>query len=246
MTALDTPLPDLCLPALPRDAHVAAAEAILRRLAAAFPSAGLGITGSVGMGVHTPASDLDLVMVDASFRRDMQFATVSEGIPTAVVCLRPAFDAERERRWTLASGWDVRIVSMVRSAFVARDPAGALRGMQRTVARLDAERLTRREELVAVRREDGSRLIRAVHGGTPASDEHLQMQLFSAIVDGWHLRNGLAMDTRQASERMLETIAAHDAALFDLLRGAVPLTHRSLALLLRAFDHVFDPGPAGE
>lgn len=244
MAVTDTPAADIRLPDLPRDAHLAAAEAMLRRLAAAFPAAGLGITGSLAMGVHRPASDLDMVMVDASFRRDMQFATVSEGIPTAVVCLRPAFDAERERRWMLAAGGDVRVVSMVRSAFVARDPEGVLGEMQRTVARLDAERLARRDELVAVRREEGLKLVRALRGGTPASDEHLQMKLFAAIVDGWYLKHGLAMETKQASERMLETIAGRDAPLFQLLRGAIPLAHASMPLLLRAFDYVFEPGPA--
>lgn len=245
MAAPDPSVDDLRLPGVPRDAHLAAAEAMLRRLAAAFPAAGLGITGSVGMGVHRPGSDLDLVMADASFRRDMQFATVSEGVPTAVVCLRPDFDAERERRWMLASGGDVRLVSMVRSAFVARDPEGVLGEMQRTVARLDAERLARRDALVAVRKEDGLRLVRALRGGTAAGDEHLQMQLFAAIVDGWFLKHGLAMETRQASERMLETIAGRDPPLFRLLRGAIPLTQASMPLLLRAFDSVFDPGPAG-
>lgn len=244
MTAIESPAADLRLPAHPRDAHLAAAEAVLRRLAAAFPRAGLGITGSVGTGTHGPGSDLDLVMVDASFRRDMQFATVSEGIPTAVVCLRPAADAERERRWRLASGSDVRMVSMVRSAFIARDPAGALEEMQRTVARLDRERLSRRDELAAVRRHDALALVRALGGGSGASDEQLQMQLFDAVVDGWYLRQGLAMDTRQASERMLETIASRDPVLHALLLRAVPLTHASMAALLRAVDHVFPPDPA--
>lgn len=246
MTATETTVTDVRLPGGPGGAHIAAAEAMVRRLATAFPAAGVGITGSVGMGVHRPESDLDMVLVDASFRRDMQFATVSQGIPTAVVCLRPAFDAERERRWMLASGGDVRVVSMVRSAFVAWDPEGVLQGMQHAVARLDEERRTRRDALVQVRREDGLKMIHALRGGTPMSDEHLQMQLFAAIVDGWYLGHGLAMDTRQASERMLETIAGRDAPLFSLLRRAIPLTQASMALLLRAFDHVFEPGPAQE
>ena len=239
MTAPDSPAADLRLPDHPRDAHLSAAEALLRRLATAFPAAGLGITGSVGVGRHGSDSDIDLVMVDASFRRDVQFATRSQGIPSAVVCLRPAFDAERERRWMLASGGDVRIVSMVRSAFIARDPSGWLGEMQRTVARLDAERRSRREELVAIRRDDALKLVRALHGGSGAGDESLQMQLFDAVVDGWYLKRGMAMDTRQASERMLETIAGHDAALGALLRRAVPLTRDSMAPLLRATDLVF-------
>ncbi|HSU15379.1 nucleotidyltransferase domain-containing protein [Longimicrobium sp.] len=239
MSTVDAPPVEIRLPPIPRDAHTAAAEAMLRRLAAAFPDAGLGITGSLATGTHGPGSDIDLVMTDASFRREVQFASASEGIPVAVVCLRPRFDADRERRWMLQSGGDVRIVSMVRSAFVARDPGGSLAEMQRTVERLDAERRTRRDELVAVRREDAASLVRALRGGTPASDEHVQLQLFDAVVDGWYLKHGLAMDTRRESERMLETIAARDAALFELLRRAVPLTHTSMAPLLRAVDLVF-------
>ena len=233
------PAAELRLPPFPRDTHVAAAEAMLRRLAEAFPRAGLGITGSLATGTHHAGSDVDLVMADASFRRDMQFASAAEGIPVAVACLRPRFDARRERRWMLQSGGDVRIVSMVRSAFVARDPDGALGEMQRTVARLDAERLTRRDELIAIRRDDALALVRALAGGTPASDEHLQIQLFDAVVDGWYLRHGLAMDTRQASERMLETIAARDPALAALLRRASPLTQDAMPALLRAVDHVY-------
>lgn len=242
MSIMDEPAAGIRLPDLPRDRHVDAAEAMLRRLAAAFPDAGLGITGSLAAGTHRAGSDVDMVMVDASFRRDVQFASASEGVPVAIVCLRPRFDAARERRWMLQSGADVRIVSMVRSAFVARDPAGRLAEMQRTVARLDAERRARRDELVALRRGDALSLVGALAGGSGASDEHLQMHLFDAVVDAWFLRHGLAMDTRQDSERMLETIAAHDATLAALLLRAVPLTHRSLAPLLRAFDHVFEPG----
>ncbi|MFL5386572.1 MAG: nucleotidyltransferase domain-containing protein [Longimicrobiaceae bacterium] len=239
MSAGAPSVPELRLPGHPRDAHLAAAEAMLRRLAAAFPRAGLGITGSVGTGTHGPGSDVDLLMVDASFRREMQFATRSDGIPTAVACMRPGFDAARERRWMLAAGPDVRGVSMVRSAFVARDPEGVLGEMQRTVARLDRERRERRDELVAARREDALAIVRALHGGSGASDEQLQLQLFDAVVDGWYLRQGLAMDTRQASERMLETIGERDPALHALLLRAVPLTHQSMAALLHAVDHVF-------
>jgi hypothetical protein len=221
-----------------------AAEAMLSRLAASFPAAGLGITGSVGTGTHGEGSDLDLVVVDAAFKREMQFATVSEGISTAILCLHPGFDARRELRWTLAAGGDVVMVSMVRTAFVARDPAGYLREMQRTAARLDESRRTRRDELVALRGEHALSAVRMLHAGTGPGDEHLQLELFSAVVDGWFLQRGLAMNTRQEVERILETIAGHDAALAAWLRRAVPLTHASMAPLLRAVDHVFRPVPA--
>lgn len=233
---------DLRLPDVPADAHVAAARAMLLRLADTFPSAGLGITGSVAAGTHGPDSDLDLVAVDASFRREMQFATVSEGIRTAILCLRPGFDAAREQRWTLAAGGDVVMVSMIRSAFVARDPAGWLGAMQRTVARLDAARPSLREELMALRRAQALEAVRLLHAGTGPGDAHLQLELCSAVIDGWFLRQGLAMDTRQETEGALETIAGRDAELAALLRAAVPLTHASMSPLLRAVDRVFADG----
>ncbi len=242
MTAPATPLDGPLLPPGVHDAHAAAARAMLGRLAAAFPEAGLGITGSVGTGTHRPDSDLDLVVVDASFRREMQFATVVEGIPAAILCLHPRFDARRELRWTLAAGGDVVLASMVRTAFVARDPAGQLREMQQTLARLDASRHIRRDELTALRREQALAAVRLLHAGTGPSDEHLQLELFSAVVDGWFLRHGLPMDTRQQVERILDTIASRDEALAALLRRAVPLTHDSMPPLLRAVDRVFGGG----
>lgn len=245
MTAPALPPGGFRLPDGVGGAHRAAAADMLARLAAAFPDAGLGITGSVGTGTHGEGSDLDLVVVDASFRREMQFATVAEGIPAAVLCLRPGFDVQREQRWTLAAGGDVVMVSMVRTAFVARDPAGYLGEMQRTLARLDERRRTRRGELFALRGEQALAAVRLLHAGTGPGDEHLQLQLFSAVVDGWFLRHGLPMDTRQQVERILETIAGRDEALAALLRRAVPLTHASMPPLLRAVDHVFGaPAPA--
>lgn len=231
-------------PGTPRDAHVAAAESMLGRLAAAFPRAGLGVTGSVSTATHHPRSDLDMVVVDESFRRDMQFATVSEGVRTALLCLKTGFDAERERRWMLASGADEAMLAMVRTAVLARDPAGCLREMQRTVARLDGERLIRRDELMAVRRERVRAAMRALSEGGATGSPELQLELFAAVVDGWFLREGVSITSKQESRRALETIELRDPALAALLRQAIPVTHDSLAPLLRAVDHVF--GPIGD
>lgn len=212
---------------------------MLARLAAAFPGAGLGVTGSVSTATHHAKSDLDLVVVDLSFRRDMQFATLSEGIRTALLCLKPGFDAERERRWMLASDADRAMLAMVRAAVVARDPVGCLGEMQRVVVRLDGERLARRDELMALRREQVRAVKRTLcEGGGPGSHE-LQLELFAAVVDGWLLREGLAITSKQESRATLETIEGRDPSLAALLRGAVPVTRDSLAPLLRAVDQVF-------
>lgn len=228
-------------PGAPRDAHAAAAESMLGHLAAALPQAGLGVTGSVSTGTHHAGSDLDLVVVDASFRRDMQFATVSEGIRTAVLCLRPGFDAKREQRWMLAAGSDTAMVAMVRTAVVARDPAGCLRELQRTVARLDGERLARRDALIALRRDHALAARKALGDGAGADEPHLQLELFTAVVDGWLLREGMVIRSKQESQGVLETIERDDAELAALLREAIPITRDSLAPLLRAADRVFGP-----
>lgn len=236
MTSVDR---EIFAPGTPRDAHVAAAEAMLGRLSAAFPRAGIGVTGSVSTGTHHAGSDLDLVMVDGSFRRDMQFATVSEEIRTAVLCLRPGPDAERERWWMLAAGADLVTAAMVRSAVVARDPAGWLAELQRAVVRLDGERAGRRDELVALRRDHAVKVMRALRSESGDRTESLQLELFAAVVDGWLLRERLEIRSKQESRQILETIETRDPALAALLRQAIPITRDSAAALLRAADGVF-------
>jgi hypothetical protein len=71
---------------------------------------------------------LEVVVVDPAFRRAAEFATESVGIRTTVVCLHPGFDGDG----------DERITDLVRSSFIARDPASALGEMQQTVTQMDA------------------------------------------------------------------------------------------------------------
>lgn len=224
------------------DPHLRAAAVLLSRLADTFPEAGLGITGSVAAGTHRPDSDLDVVVVDGGFRREMQFATECEGVRAAILCLRPEFTPERERRWARASGGDARLVSMVRMTRVERDPRGWLAGMQEVIRRLEDVRVARREALLGELRGSAEALIHGLWSGS-GRDEHLQMQLLTALVDAWHLREGLVIRTRADGEEVFARIAARDPDLHALLRAAVPLTPSSMPHLLRAFDRVFRDPP---
>lgn len=232
---------DLRLPEGSGDAHIAAARGVLLHVASAFPLAGLAITGSVSRCTHTPDSDLDLIVADRSFRRDMQFAMRVHGVRTAVVCLQTRFTAERERRWMLAGGSDAKLVSMVRSARVVHDPSLAFRDLQRTVHRLDSCRLARRAELLAACRDDAGALVQGLRepGRTPRVVD--MVQLLARIIDGWRLREGLMDDSKERSRHTFAEIAERDPLLFERLRAAVPVTSESLPPLLQAFAVVFDP-----
>ena len=63
------------------------------------------------------------------------------------------------------------------------------------------------------------------------------------MVDGWFLREGLAVTSKQESRRTWRR-SKRDPALAALLHQAIPVTLQSAAWLLRAADHVF--GRTGE
>jgi hypothetical protein len=221
------------------DPHTRAARALASRLAAVFPRAGIGVTGSVAAGTHGADSDLDMVVVDAAFQHDAQCATRVNGIRASIVCLRLDGGPARAQGWALAAGGDARIVAMIRSVHAVHDPDAALEGLQRVVAACDAERVASRAGLLTVLRERAAALVRALDQ-TPLRAA-LLARLLNVILDGWCLKQGLTIDSKETDRRLFETIADADPALGELLCLALPLTSGSRPALLGAFDLVFGP-----
>lgn len=221
------------------DTHTRAAWHLASRLAAAFPRAGIGVTGSVAAGTHRADSDVDMVVVEASFQHDAQFATHVDGIHASIVCLRPDGGPPRAQGWALAAGGDARIAAMIRSARAVRDPDAALERLQRVVAACDAERVASKAGLLAILRDRAASLARAPDQA-PLREARLA-RLLNAILDGWCLKQGITIDSRETDRRLFATIAHADPALGEALRLALPVTAGSRFALLRAFDLVFGP-----
>lgn len=219
------------------DRHQRAARRLVQHLGLLFPRAGIAVTGSVAKGTHRPQSDLDLVVVDPSFERDMQIATEAEGVSTAIICLRPHLDPKREQIWMLSSGGDARLVSMVRSARIVWDPESVFQVLQQTIARLDRERSALRAELLSLHRERASALIEALERAPRR--EPLLLRLMGTIIDGWCVSEGLLDDSKETARLIFEQITESDPHLGRLLHAAVPVTAVSAGILLQAAEHVF-------
>jgi hypothetical protein len=221
------------------DRHRIAAREIAARLAARFPRAGIGLTGSVALGTNRPDSDLDMVVVDASFGRDAQIATAWGGIPAAIVCLRPRLTPERERAWMVSSGGDARLVSMVRSAQVLRDPDGMLYTLRDTVQRLDAARTAAKDELLARLREHASALLGPAGG--VVREEAALVRLLDCIVTGWCIRHDVLDDSKARSREVYTQMEERTPDVAALLRAAIPVSRGSKRALVQAAARVFAP-----
>jgi hypothetical protein len=217
--------------------HLAAARAITALLAEEFPHAGIGITGSVAAGTHHSRSDLDIVVADSGFCRDVQFATSWNRIPVAIVCLRRGLLQEEGERWLLSSGGDVRITSMIRSAVIVRDPEGSLAELQRAFEELDAARAVSRSALMLAYARRADALVHAI--AAASRPEPLLARLTTVVLDGWCVEHGVRLVSKLTSRELFEMIARDDPGLAELLGKAVPATTASLDPLQRAVDLVF-------
>lgn len=212
---------------------------MLERLSTAFPRAGLAVTGSVARGTHTASSDLDLIAVDEGFPREMQLSAESHGVPVAIVFLHPSVRPEREREWMVACGNSGALMEMVRSAMVFSDPVGQFGELQAVVEQIRAARVQCRGELLAYVSETADGLLG--RPGAEAPRPQALLRVMGLVIEGWALRAGAAVETKNESRRVFASIADTDPALAELLRAALPITADSRHSLERAVHLVFSP-----
>jgi len=203
------------------DRHAALLERAAEALAARFPTAGLGVTGSVAGGRHHAGSDLDLLVVDTAITRDWQMAFHADGVRVNVVCAHPDRFAAQMRADAPAFG-AVR-ASYVLSARTLRDPAGQLEALRGHARDAVALRHAARGELLAA-------LAAAARGRLARAGNVLDAWSASALmnaVEGAHLRAGRTALDKAEGNRPLEVLAREDPALHArvaaVLAGAAPV-----------------------
>jgi hypothetical protein len=229
-------------PWLPDDAHGAAARRLAAQIARAFPGAGIAVSGSVSRGEHEPDSDLDVVVADRAFRRSAQFARQVDGIRAAVVCLSPAATPGRVRRWAMAATHDAGVlVSMVRSARVVVDPAGAFGELLACVEAGDAMRAADADALLADYRAQADRLLHSAD--LPGLRQHHLVHLATVLVDAWTLARGRREDTKRDARGTFTALRDQDPALYSHLRAAIPITTASVGPLRAAYRLIFGAEP---
>lgn len=218
----------------PDDPHTRAARATVAALARRFPRAGLAVAGSVARGTHRPGSDLDLLVVDAGFRRDVQVAGRHEGVHVAVVCLRAGDAPGRARRWMLG---DAAVVAMVRTATVVRDPDGVIAALRQEVARIDQARLAEARALLDELHARAADLARRA-GEPSAPGAALLTRLLGVLVDAWYLARGRTCDSKETYEQTFRAMAETDPGIYAVIRTALPVTASSAEPLLRAAEMI--------
>lgn len=214
---------------LPADRHTTALREVLEGAARVLPGAGLAVSGSLAQGRHGAHSDIDLLMVDAAFRRDMHFSWSHRGIGVVAVCMRPAPEALRAvdgSLWALGGG-----AAYVVNARCARDPAGALQSVQRELLRLrDVDEAFRQARQAALRARSRA-LLGAAGGrayGPAAALGAVLADLFAALLQLLALEHRVPVHTKEHAFGLLDEVERRDPRASVLLRDALPLRRESL------------------
>lgn len=194
----------------PADAHAVLARRAGAVLAKRFPAAGVGVTGSVAAGRHHAGSDVDLLLVEPSFPRDLQFAFVVDGVRANVVAASP------ERLVARLEGDAHRFASMllgyVLGARTLHDPGGSLAGVRERAAAILARR----------QREPGTILAAVLARiGVLVDGGGAERAVAALLLDAWYLRRGRLLLEKRDAVRPFLIVAEEDADFSRLLSRLV-------------------------
>ncbi|HEX8391618.1 MAG TPA: hypothetical protein VF665_04595, partial [Longimicrobium sp.] len=106
------------------------------------------------------------------------------------------------------------------------------------VDEIAAAREARREELALGLASEAQTLLR-----TPDPSPAALLRLASLVMDGWKLRRGIDVGSKQQGRGLFTVMAASEPELAGLLRGALPIHTASRGALARAAGLVFAPAP---
>jgi hypothetical protein len=220
------------------DPHLHAASAVLEGLALRFPDAGLAIAGSVAVGMHRPSSDVDLLVADPAFVRDMQWVLRERGIRLNLLCVSPPrFGRALRRR---AHQFVVPALAYVLSARVQRDPHGHLAALQRRAAAVLRRRTRHSDALLRLLEKRAASLVSNCGIGNAP---RLQRELISVAVDGWFLRfaAGMPMSKEEGTTPFLR-IAGVDPEFYSRIERALARWPDNTEDLIAVLLHVFPDG----
>lgn len=217
----------------PASAHVALAGRCADGLGARFPSAGIGLSGSVAEGRHTPASDVDLLVVDDAIARDHQLVFREEEIRVNVVCVHPARFAARIRG---DAGRFVGVrLNYVLAARPLRDPRGQLAALQHEARAVLRARTERKDEILASLRARISPLL--VTAGQPGGSGAV-FDALALLADALLLRAGHTARLKSES-RPFDALAAVDPQAHATMTAVVEGHAAVGPLLARLYARAF-------
>ncbi|HET7229029.1 MAG TPA: nucleotidyltransferase domain-containing protein [Longimicrobium sp.] len=219
--------------AAPATPHAAIAAACADGLAARFPGAGIGLSGSVAEGRHTAASDVDLLVVDDAIARDHQAVFREQGIRVNVLCVHPARFAARIRGD--AGRYAGIRLNFVLAARPLRDPRGHLSALQDEARAVLHARTERRGEILESLRARIAPLIAAAPG---PDSERAMLDALPLLADALLLRRGQTARTK-AESRPFDALAAADPGAHALVQAALRGDEDPAPLLARLYTRAF-------
>lgn len=194
---------DQLLSERPNDLHSIAARTVLGQLAEAFSYSGLALCGSVCGGTHHPASDLDLLLVDTSIRRDGQLSALLHGVGIALVCLRADGGEMRARKWALQIEGESRLVTLVRSSYMVRDPQGSWERVHAEAELAARQRCNDRPEVRMRLRELANEAAESLRAAPEMRARRNAMRLAAILLEEWMVTRGAGHVLSKADEQKL-------------------------------------------
>jgi len=188
------------------DQHAKWTINIANKIKDIFPECGIGIAGSISLGKHTKKSDVDLLVIDKSFKKNMQCVFFKENsMETNLLCLNPNTLENRLNTWVKRfNGQHITYINMCKIIY---DPTNQLLELKK-------------EALKYIKKVQTSdvKIIKSLEEELQNIDEnnlHFINNYVTKLVSLWFIKNGIKNLSKEEDKSSFKIISAKDHKLYE-------------------------------
>jgi predicted nucleotidyltransferase len=206
------------------------ANEVMMLLAVCLPKAGIAVSGSVANGTASDDSDIDLLLVDESIGRNLQFVSFVHETRISILSLNPRLLSRHWEVWT--HQFNSQHLSYIIDARIWCDPYGHLAKMRERastivtqIQRRDVNSIQNIQKQLEHAVSDVATLV--------STDQDLQLmyRTLQSALSFWFIKNAVVLLTKATGHRSLNVVRKVDPESHRLLAKCIPLQPGSKSLL---------------
>ncbi|PIQ09558.1 MAG: hypothetical protein COW71_05870 [Ignavibacteriales bacterium CG18_big_fil_WC_8_21_14_2_50_31_20] len=200
------------------DKHALWTIKIANRLKEIYPNCGIGIAGSISLDKHTKNSDVDLLVIDKSFPKNVQCVFFNKDhVETNLLFLNPNLLKERYKAWSIR--FNGQHITYIYMAKILYDPKNYLSNLKNDVKNLIDKVQTSNTALIETCTKD---LIR--YNNNLYSDKttfSYTINKLTALISLWFIYKGIKNLSKEDDKSSFQTIKKNDIVFYKLLKSVL-------------------------
>ncbi len=199
------------------DLHLKIVNDLTKKLKTNFPNAGIGISGSVAAKKHSRKSDIDLLLVDKTFKKNKQFTFFNYGVDINLLCLNPNLLENQISVWSFL--FNSQHLGYITSANIIFDPESSLGELKEKTKEIIIQRKSSAQQVLMIVEEQKEIIIKEIeNNGCNCSKS---VELINLLISQWFLLEGILLNNKREHQNSFNLIKKYDYKMYESLKLAL-------------------------